>query len=359
MAMGEAELPALLERFGLSEKAIDTYLAILEQGTATASTIADVSGVSKRYVYSISEELEERGFVQVDDHTVPTEIRARPPEAVVDRLSRTVEEIQPQIERRYTQTEPSGDQFEVIKARQTVLKRIETLLETATQEVTISLPATVLPEIRSTLQETVDRGVMVLLLLGTVEDELQEADRPESMIQFASAIRSWDALVPTMVTTDQRHGLIAPSQMLTTTTSETKAIAITQEQLVPVLVGSFLANYWPVAEEIAVTNPDSLPRTYESFRHAVFQIARHLDTETPLWATVEGQSVGDDAYPPTLEGDVTSVRQSLVRPETSRLPVENRFELMVDGEPITIGGKDAFLEDYEAKSVTLEPTDSS
>jgi sugar-specific transcriptional regulator TrmB len=352
--MGEEELPALLERFGLSEKAIDTYLAILEQGTATASTIADVSGVSKRYVYSISEELEERGFVQVDDHAVPTEIRARPPEAVVDRLSRTVEEIQPEIEQRYTQTERAGDQFEVIKARQTVRKRIQTLLETAEEEVTISLPASVLPEIRSTLRETVDRGVMVLLLLGTVEDDVQEADRPESMTSFASAVRSWNALVPTMVTTDQRHGLIAPSQMLTTATSETKAIAITQEQLVPVLVGSFLANYWPVAEEIAVTKPADLPRTYESFRHAVFQIARHLDTGTPLRATVQGQPVGEEAFPSTLEGEVTSVRQSLVRPETSRLPVENRFELVVDGDAITVGGKDAFLEEYEARSVTLE-----
>ena len=48
--MDDATLRAHLRRFGLSEKEVDTYLTLLEHGEATASTIADVAGVSKRYV---------------------------------------------------------------------------------------------------------------------------------------------------------------------------------------------------------------------------------------------------------------------------------------------------------------------
>jgi len=70
--MDDSTLRDLLGRFGFSAKEIDTYLTLLEHGEAKASTIAEAAGVSKRYVYSVSETLEARGFVDVDDHVVPT-----------------------------------------------------------------------------------------------------------------------------------------------------------------------------------------------------------------------------------------------------------------------------------------------
>ncbi|GAB7018576.1 TrmB family transcriptional regulator [Halostagnicola bangensis] len=349
--MDQDGLTDLLERFGLSEKEIDTYLAILEHGESKASTISDAADVSKRYVYSISEALEKRGFVEVDDHAVPTVIRPVPPEEVVDRLTESVEAIEPGIRSRYTATERTGEQFEVIKSRQTVLKRIETLLRNAETEVTLSLPTEVLPQIRSTLEETVDRGVLVLLLLSATDENDPDI---ATFTGTASTVRTWDALVPTMMTTDQRHGLLAPSQLLTSTTSETKAIALSQEQLVPVFVGSFLANYWPTADERYVTTPATLPETYDGFRNAVFQVALHEAANTSLEATVTGSPVGERDLPSTLSGPVLSVQQSLVRPVTSTFPVENSFEIDVDGERYKIGGRGAFLEDFEAESVALE-----
>ncbi|OIB55826.1 TrmB family transcriptional regulator [Natrialba sp. SSL1] len=352
-------LADLLERFGLSDKEIDTYLAILDHGASKASTIADAADVSKRYVYSISEELENRGFVEVDDHAVPTVIRPVDPETVVDRLTRSVEDIEPELRERYTATERTGEQFEVIKSRQTVVKRLEELLASADTEVTLSIPVSILPQIRSTLEETVDRGVLVLLLLGATGGDEQDI---ASLAGAASTVRTWDALVPTMLTVDRQHGLLAPSQLLTSSTSDTRAIALSQEQLVPVLAGSFLANYWPTAEERYVTTPRALPETYDGFRNAVFQIALHRATDTALEAAVTGTPVGDgdtSTAPGTLTGRVVDVRQSLVRPETSSVPIENSFTIEVtddrDGatERYTIGGTGAFLEDFEAESVTL------
>ncbi|ELY90997.1 TrmB family transcriptional regulator [Natrialba taiwanensis] len=347
-------LADLLDRFGLSEKEIDTYLAILDRGASKASTIADAADVSKRYVYSISEELEDRGFVEVDDHAVPTMIRPVDPETVVDRLTKSVEEIEPELRERYTATERSGEQFEVIKSRQTVIKRLEELLARAETEVTLSLPIDVLPQIRSTLEATVDRDVLVLLLLGATGDDEQDI---ASLAGAASTVRTWDALVPTMLTVDRQHGLLAPSQLLTSSTSDTRAITLSQDQLVPVLAGSFLANYWPTAEERYVTTPQDLPQTYDGFRNAVFQIALHRATETNLEATVTGAPVADedDALPSTLSGAIVNVRQSLVRPVTSSLPIENSFTIDVDGAQYVVGGTGAFLEDFEADSVTLRP----
>ncbi|MEY7848477.1 TrmB family transcriptional regulator [Natrarchaeobius sp. A-rgal3] len=348
--MDDNGLAALLERFGLSEKEIDTYLAILDHGESKASAIADAADVSKRYVYSISEELEERGLVAVDDHTVPTVIRPIDPETVVDRLTRDVREMEPELRSRYSTPERSSEQFEVIKSRQTVVKRIETLLAGAEAEVTLSLPANVLPKIRSTLEETVKRDVLVLLLLGGTEGEGLDI---ASLAGTASTVRTWDALVPTMLTVDKQHGLLAPSQMLTNSGSDTRAISLTQPQLAPVLAGSFLANYWPTAEERYVTTPSELPRTVEGFRNAVFQLALHRATDTRIEAEVTGSPVGNQDLPSTLTGEVVDVRQSLVRPATSTLPIENAFELAVDGDRYTVGGTGAFLEDFEAETVTI------
>ncbi|SDR36742.1 TrmB family transcriptional regulator [Natronobacterium texcoconense] len=345
-------LAGLLERFGLSEKEIDTYLAILDHGESKASTIADAADVSKRYVYSISEELEERGFVEVDDHAVPTVVRPVDPETVVERLTHSVEEMEPELQSRYTTTERTGEQFEVIKSRQTVLKRIEELLARAGDEVTLSLPASVLPQVRSTLEETANRDVLVLLLVGTADGDQIDA---ASVAGTASTVRTWDALVPTMLTVDRQHGLLAPSQILTSSTSDTRAIALSQEQLVPVLTGSFLANYWPTAEEQYVAPPADLPGTYEGFRNAVFQIALHQAADTRLEATVEGTPVGERDLPSTLSGEIVDVRQSLVRPATSTVPIENAFEIDVDGDRYSVGGTGAFLEDFEAESVTIRP----
>jgi len=65
------------------------------RGEAKASTVADAAGVSKRYVYSVSESLAERGFVEVNDHVVPTTIRANPPDEVINRLRSDVDAIRP------------------------------------------------------------------------------------------------------------------------------------------------------------------------------------------------------------------------------------------------------------------------
>ncbi|MEM4781403.1 MAG: helix-turn-helix domain-containing protein, partial [Halalkalicoccus sp.] len=131
LSRDDATLAARLREFGLSEKEADTYLTILRRGEAKASVIAEDAGVSKRYVYSVSEELEDRGFVEVNDHAVPTMIRANPPSEVIGRFTETLESLEPELDARYTSVARTLDEFDVIKARPTVIKRIKGLLREA------------------------------------------------------------------------------------------------------------------------------------------------------------------------------------------------------------------------------------
>jgi len=344
--MDDATLRAHLRRFGLSDKEVDTYLTLLEHGEATASQIADVAGVSKRYVYSVSETLENRGFVTVADHSVPTTICALPPDEVVDELVWDAEAMRPALTARYTQTEPSNEQFELVKSRITVLKRIRSFISEANNELALSVPVELLDEVEDELSAARDRDVLVLLLVSGTTEIARETT------SLASVTRLWSEQMPTMLTADHRVGVVAPIGMLSSAHSDTQAIVFAQKHLGPVIVASFFGNYWPVAREVAVADPAELPVSYENFRHAVFQATLWFRADTKLIADIKGRTTTDNE-PVDVSCRIVNVTQGLIEPTNNAFPVEHSLTVEIDGETYTVGGYGAFLETIEADRVRL------
>ncbi len=349
--MDENEIETRLQDFGLSEKEAVTYLTLLRHGEAKASTIAKDAGVSKRYVYSISEELEKRGFVEVNDHIVPTTIEAKPPDQVLAELNTTLDTLRPALNDLFTITEDDVQQFEVVKTQVTVQKRLAQLVERAEQEITLSLPIEMLEEIEAELTAAVDRGVLVLLVLtGSNGEHSTDIDVSE---EVASVVRVWREHVPMILAVDSMYGLVAPVDMLARTNSDMRAISIAQPELVPVLSGSFLGNYWPMATEVHHVGPRDLPATFQTFREAVLHAELHLREDDWLTASVEARPAFEDGEYRTIDGRVTKVRQDIVKPASNYFPVENSLVLEADEGTITVGGPGAFVEDYEARKVVL------
>ena len=349
--MDDRTLSELLRRFGFSDKEVDTYLTLLAHGEAKASTVADAAGVSKRYVYSVSESLADRGFVEVHDHAVPTTVRANPPEEVIDRLRSDVDAIRPALEERFTRAERRTEQFEVIKSRATVLKRIRSLITDADAELTLSIPAKRLPDIRESLTEAVDRGVLVLLIVSDV-DGGDPSSSPD-VDGAASVARTWSEAMPTLLTVDSDVGVVAPPELLRRSDSDRQAIVFAQAQLAPVIVGSFLGNYWPAAAEVSTTDPAVLPAEYENFRQTVFQATLHLRSGTALTATVGGRSTADGDESVEVSGRVVGVKQGMIEPTNNEFPVQHSLTLETDERTVTVGGQGAFIEDIEADLVRL------
>ncbi|UPV74979.1 TrmB family transcriptional regulator [Halorussus limi] len=347
--MDDSTLSRLLREFGFSDKEIDIYLTVLDHGEAKASVVADDAGVSKRYVYSVSEELEERGFVSVNDHSVPTTVRAVPPQEVVDSLTEDVERMGPALEARYSRATPQTDQFEVIKSRVTVLKRATALIEAADEEVALSIPHAHLSEVADELRDAVSRGVLVLLVVTGADpgDDL-------GLEGVATVARAWQEPMPTMITVDRTRSLVAPPEMIARSNSGERAIAFTQRQLAPVLIGSFFGNYWPMAEEVYVAEAHDFPETYDDFRQAVLQATLKLRAGAELTATVRGRPVDADDGPDEITGRVVAVRQGLVEPANNSFPVEAALVVETGAGRYSVGGDGAFVEDYEAQSVVLD-----
>jgi len=346
--MDDSTLEDRLTQLGLSEKEVDTYLSILRNGEAKASEIADDTGVSKRYVYSISESLEDRGFVEVNDHVVPTTIRARPPSEVIDSLTDQLTEMGSALEDRFTATEQDPQQFDVIKSRVTVVKRLSEYLAKAEEEVMLSVPQAYLPEVADELRAAVDRGVMVLLIVSGA-DGIGEAD----LAGRASVARAHGPEMPIILTIDGTFGLVVPGEMIIRSNSDQRAIAFAQRQVVPIISGSFLGNYWPTAEQRYVAEPLSLPATYRNFRAAVLQAMLRLRDGDTVTCEASVQPVQADDEPGTIEGTVVDTRQGLVEPQTNEYPIEHTLVVETDAGTVTVGGQGSFLEDYETDEVHL------
>ncbi|WP_435064286.1 TrmB family transcriptional regulator [Halobaculum sp. EA56] len=349
----EVDVEALLKRFGLSDKEVDTYLTLLAHGEAKASTVAEAAGVSKRYVYSASEELEARGFVTVNDHVTPTTIRANPPEEVVGRLTDDVESMRPALEARYSRAEAAEEPFEVVKSRVTVVKRVRRAIEGASDEVALSFPLDRLDEVADDLRAAVDRGVLVLLIVTGVDDP--DAEVSGDLAGVATAARVWGQPMPSMLTVDGRTGVVAPAEMIARSNTGKRAIVFTQQQLGPVIVGSFLGNYWPAAEEAAVADPAPLPATYTDFRHAVLQAELHRRASEGVRAHVTGRRT-DTGDAVEVAGEVVEVSQGLVAPANNEFPVQHTLTIDANGERVSVGGQGAFVEDVEAAEIRLEPS---
>ena len=341
----EETLREELGAFGLSETEINTYLALLSHGEATTNTVSQDADVTQRAVYGIAERLENRGLVRVNDHASPTTIRALPPEEAMANLSERLELITPLLQERFNETQPRTPRVKMMKTRETVLKHIRSAISQAEHEVVLAIPEQIYPEVRSELRAAVSRNVLVLLLLGDIEDFEGDANR---FAGSADVVHFWSESVPVLYTVDDRLAMIGSAEVVSGTHNDEDAVEVSQSRLTGTVLSTYLGTYWPASTESYVTDPYPLPRTFDWFRQAALHAALHHSNGTDLWAEVE-TSTGR-----AISGPVSRIRQALVEPATNDFSVETSLTIQTDKGEVRIGGPDSFIEEYEARSITLK-----
>ncbi|MFC6975533.1 TrmB family transcriptional regulator [Halomicroarcula sp. GCM10025709] len=355
-----ATLRETLQRHGFSETEAETYLAVVERGSATASTIADAAGVSTSYVYDICDRLASEGFLSVDDHRTPTRIQATDPAEAFGAMRSELDTLESAVTARYEQQNDDDNSFEVVKSRSTIVKRLEQYIDAAEDEIVLQLPSQRLPEVSENLRRAHDRGVLILLSLSAHDESssLLPPSGPSSPLDLdgvATVARRGIAGAPSLLSIDQQRGVVSPATMLSWDHDETRAITFSQEAIAAVLVGSYLGNYWPIGETVAVARPPDLPLTSRMFRHAVLAATLHRRAGTELRAELYARPTGTDDAFETVVGEVVDVRQNLLDPPASDFGFENSLVVDTGDRRLSVGGIDAFLEDYETKQTTLRP----
>jgi len=345
----DARLRDELSVFGLSDTEIDTYLALLECGEASTSTVAGETDVTQRAVYNIAERLEARGLVRVNDHASPTTIRALPPAEAIQNLSDRLDSIQPSLEARFNETKPQTPEIQMVKSRETALKRLRKATREATTELLLAIPEHLYPELEDDLREAVDRDVAVFLLLGQVEDPPSDGSEYAGA---ASVVRYWDESLPLVYTIDDAAAMIGDSTIVSGPHTDDVAVTVSEPQLSGSILGMYFSAYWPAATELYVTEPDPLPRTYDWFRQATLHATLHEQAGVDLYADIETEGGT------LLSGPVTEVRQAFIEPTTNDFTLENSFLVDTDRGVVSVGGRGSFIEDYQSQSVRLRRLDA-
>lgn len=354
--MQETKLRSQLAAFGLSEKEVDTYLTLLGLGEAKTSAIADESGVSQRYVYQIAEDLEERGLAIVKDHATPTTIAAVPPEQAVEGLVSRLRSLQPGLESRFTEAATQTASFNVVKSRQTALKEIRRIVNSANEEAFLALPHYAVEKFEEDLEAAFDRGVMIVLHEGAIEPQSPEvAER--RFDGLAHVVRQWHHDMSFVATADSTSGIVGGRRLLRNDDNDREAVVVSESHVVGSMFGSFQGGFWAAGEEVYTGEPVSFPASYTMARPTVLNAVLAQLGGRMLQAEVSGFTT-DTEESRTVTGRIVEIRQGLVEPFTNSFPVENSLTLETDdGERLTVGGAGAFVEDLRANKTTLRPVE--
>ncbi|AWB27320.1 TrmB family transcriptional regulator [Halococcoides cellulosivorans] len=345
-----------LTTFGLSEKEIDAYLAVLRSGTKTTGDLADSADVSTGYIYDVVQTLSDRKLVTIDESTSPTTVRARPPDEVSAEFTAQIEDLEGAIEDAYGGgDEPAG--FEIVRSRSTVRRRARSAIETADGEVFVVVPATEFAQLKDVLSDAVDRGVIVYLMLVPpgVSSTLDDLDDPG---EVSRVLRTWSAKPPVTVIADETRGVVGPYAVLSGRHGEESALSFTMPTIAGGFLGNIMSNVWPMGDTEFISAPDPLPHTYGFFRSSVTNAALHQMEGHDLAADLVVQNVesGDREHHDDIP--IVEVRQSLVGDPTTAFPTENSLVVEIDGERRAVGshsgGFEPFFETYAAVEVTLQ-----
>jgi sugar-specific transcriptional regulator TrmB len=328
-------------------------MAILQKGPATATEIANCSDVSKRHVYNIARKLEDREFVIINDYLSPTTIEPAPPESVYERLQEEARNVYQKLESLHQSSEEQRSDIKVLKSRVTVLKKIQNLISSATERIAMCIPADFVPKLRDPLREAVENGVTVILLL--FENPMNEGNSPDIPLEgLAHVIRYRENEVPVLFAVDRESALVSQRGVITQPNSQVNAIFMVKSYLESVVFSSMINSSWIIADQIYTRSPDPLPAQYTNFRQAVINAALHRQEDTDLSVTLEARPSRETAEITELTGEIVDIKQRLVEPIADARPGQCCLHVDVGSETVTVGGKDAHIEDYSTYSTTLE-----
>lgn len=355
--IGDLPLREELRHFGFSDKEIDTYVALLRLGESKAANIAADADVSKRYIYDVMNRFENRNFVSINNHKKPTTIEPHKPADVIEQLDKRLSSLRSNLEATYTENEKRDDYgFKVIRSERTVRKRLSTLIQNSEKELILSVPCKYIKGIRLDLRKAVDDGVFVLLLINTISDRENLKD-PKGI---GNVVRIWDKPSPLVLIADDQHGLYRSSNPVNQNSNgDTSAVIHSDGYLNTMLYRTFFTGGWTVAKEAHIAPPLTLPQSYDSFIHSLFDAMMYYRRGKTVIADLSIRETGTHGPFENRSVEIVDIKQGIIKPESSTIPIQSSLVVNSNGDTFTVSDIGGFLEDYEARSVKLMLKDES
>jgi len=212
--MDAGALRSTLEDAGLSPYQAEAYVTVLDLGAASATTVAEASGVPDPRIYDVVRGLADQGYVETYERG-SLHVRAHSPADVLSdlrsRAARFVDAAD-EIERRWERTPPASNEASIVTRFETVLDRARGFLREAEFQAQLSLLPEQFADLRPTLETAHERGVKVRLSIHTGPDAGDPADRPdaETLARACTEARHRPLPAPFIVLVDRTRTCFGP-----------------------------------------------------------------------------------------------------------------------------------------------------
>jgi sugar-specific transcriptional regulator TrmB len=348
--METESLVETLEAAGLSPYQADAYVALLELGTASATDVADASGVPAPRIYDVLRTLEEREYIETYE-AGSLQARAHSPSVVLedlrDRAAR-LEAAAEEVEQRWEQPELEAGGASIVTRFRTVIERAETFIEDASHQILLSTTTANLRRLAPALRAATDRGVSVRVSVHT--DDPDGRPDPALFEDICVEARHRPLAAPFVALADRRQASFAHHP----DSYDRYGVLVNDRTHTYVFYWYFLTTLWEPWETVYDAAGEGLPIEYLDVRHLVRDLREVGWEHAPVRLRVEGYDTetGEES---TVEGTVVDVRVPFASTSSTGFELAGQVtvDLDVDGEHISVGGWGAIVEDIEGTRLTV------
>lgn len=347
--VNEGELTTVLEEAGLSPYQADAYVALLELGSATATDLAEKSGVPDPRIYDVLRDLEQEGYVETYEQE---SLRARVHDfealrgSLEDRASRFADAVE-DIERRWEKPPIEESVVNFVTRFETVLESAAASIKGADNQIQLAASPEHFQELRPALSQAFENDVNVHLSVFTENNPAALPDRKD-VATVCTEARHRRLPSPFLAVIDRTKVCFAPHAGST----NEYGLIVDDRTHAYVFHWFFLTTQWDVWEPFYKASTTDIDVDYIDIRYFVRDIEPLIESNKQVHLQVEGADT-ETGERRIVEGAVQDV---ILDPDQADMDCHSvvtyggrvALVLETDSGVVEVGGWGALVEDVEA-----------
>lgn len=347
--MDSGALTETLELAGLSPYQAAAYVALLDLGAASATAVAEASGVPGPRIYDVLEALESRGYVETYQ-TGSLHARAHSPTPVVEDLRERADRFAAaaaEVNERWQQPELESSRTSIVSGFHTVLEQAERFIDDAIYQIQLSVTTEDFQQLRTRLAQAYDRGVSVRVSIHTQPDG--EIPISEQFEGVCHEVRHRRLPAPFVALVDRKKTCFSHHP----DSADQYGVLVDDRTHTYVFHWYYLTCLWENWETV-YRDASEGPVDYVDIRQCVRDLRPMVEAGERFRVRVEGLKT-DTGEQTVTTGVVTDAAVIGGEDASSVGRLAGRVSLTVESAdgPVTVGGWGAMLEDVEARRITV------
>jgi sugar-specific transcriptional regulator TrmB len=333
-------LEAVASRLDFNEYEARTYITILEQGSLTATDLADMADIPQPRIYDTVRSLADIGLVELHESR-PMRVVAVDPEQAFADVRTTLSELVDALSDRFRAPTRNSEAVTLISSQQTVRRYLEDVITSAEYELVLSLTPNLLAKFESDLAACREADIRIELLVSPAVD-IPDPDEYEYSRVATIAQARRGVTTPVVAVADGSYAVYTPHDGVRGD-RETYGVVLNRSKLGFLVSAVLNTVVWSSAKQLVdVSGQQQFPRRYGTMRRCVQDL---LESDGTFYAAIQGRDVETGEWT-TASGRVVDASVGTNR-ETAALTLAT-----ADGQ-IDVGGQLAALEDIEAYEIAI------